>query len=147
MTVEHLPSGAKIATVGSAERVEFGPLAHYLPLMADGTTPVRTGIQVSEPGYVAPMHTHPYVEVLHILDGEADVWTEGEEDKKRRLGPGDTVAMPPGVAHSFATVGDKPMRLLGIHHSPERIVEYRDRETDADGYPVLDAGPETSAKS
>ena len=84
MTVEHLPSGAKIATLESAERVEFGPLAHYRPLMADGSTPVRTGIQVSEPGYVAPMHSHPYVEMLFILEGAADVWMEGEEDAKRR---------------------------------------------------------------
>ena len=138
MTVEHLPSGAKIATLDSADRVEFGDLAHYRPLMADGTTPVRTGIQVSEPGYVAPMHSHPYVEMLFILEGEADVWTEGEEHAKRRLGPGDTVALPPETPHSFAVVGDKPMRLLGIHHSPERIVNYQDRETDADGYPVLE---------
>ncbi len=138
MTVEHLPGGAKIATLATADRVEFGPLAHYRPLMADGTTPVRTGIQVSEPGYVAPMHSHPYVEMLFILEGEADVWLEGEEGGKRRLGPGDTVALPPGKPHSFAVVGDRPMKLLGIHHSPERIVDYLDRETDASGYPILE---------
>ena len=137
MPVEHLSTGAKIATLEDADRVEFGPLAHYRPLMADGTTPVRTGIQISEPGYVAPMHSHPYVEMLFILEGEADVWTEGQEHAKRRLKAGDTVALPPETPHSFSVVGDRPMKLLGIHHSPERIVNYQDRETDADGYPVL----------
>ena len=29
----------------------------------EGTTPIRTGIQTSEPGYVAPMHSHPYLDV------------------------------------------------------------------------------------
>lgn len=147
MTVEHLPSGAKVATLDTSERVEFGPLAHYLPLMADGSTPMRTGVQVSAPGYVAPMHSHPYEEMLFIIEGEAEVWTEGAEDKKRRLGPGDTCSMPPGVPHSFAVVGDRPMKLLGIHHNAERIVEYHDRETDARGYPILSAGPETTAKT
>jgi len=138
MAVEHLDGGAKIARLETAERVEFGPLAHYRPLLADGTTPVRTGIQISEPGYVAPMHSHPYVEMLFILEGEADVWLEGGEGAKRRLKAGDTVALPPDVPHSFAVVGEAPMRLLGIHHSPDRIVNYLDRETDANGYPVLE---------
>lgn len=137
MTVEHLESGAKIAALDEATRVEFGPLAHYRPLLDDGTTPVRTGIQISEPGYVAPMHSHPYVEMLFIIEGEADVWTEGGEGKKRRLKAGDTVALPANTPHSFSVVGDKQMKLLGIHHSPERIVNYLDRETDADGYPIL----------
>lgn len=147
MTVEHLPSGAKIATLESAEHVDFGPLAHYRPLMADGSTPVRTGIQISEPGYIAPMHSHPYVEMLFILEGAADVWMEGEEDAKRRLIAGDMVALPPGKPHSFAVIGDQPMKLLGIHHSPDRIVEYLDRPTDDAGYPVLnDAMELTTAK-
>jgi len=137
MTVEHIDGGAKIARLGTADRVEFGELAHYRPLMADGTTPVRTGIQISEPGYVAPMHSHPYVEMLFILEGTADVWLEGGENDKRRLVAGDTVALPANVPHSFSVVGDRQMRLLGIHHSPERIVNYLDRETDSDGYPIL----------
>ena len=133
MAVETLPTGVKIACLENADTVEFGDLAHYRPLMCDGETPMRTGIQVSEPGYVAPMHSHPYVEMLFIMEGEADVWTEGEEHAKRRLKAGDIVSMPPEVLHSFAVVGDKPMKLLGIHHSPERIVNYVDWESDRHG--------------
>ena len=121
-----------------ASRVEFGPLAFYHPLIADGDTPVRTGIQTSAPGYVAPMHWHPYVELLFIIEGEAEVWLQGEEDKPARLGAGDCVALPADIPHSFRTVGDQPMRLLGIHANPDRVVTYLDRKSDASGYPVLD---------
>ena len=100
---------------------------------------MRTGIQTSAPGYVAPMHFHPYVELLFIIEGEAEVWLQGDEAKPQRLAAGDCVALPANVPHSFRTVGDKPMRLLGIHSNPDRVVTYLDRESDAQGYPVLDA--------
>jgi len=129
----------KAAKLGESKRIEFGPLAYYHPLVADGTTPVRTGIQTSAPGYVAPMHWHPYTEILFIIEGEAEVWLQGAETERARAQAGDCVVLPPGIPHSFCTVGDTPMRLLGIHTSPERVVNYLDRETDASGYPVLDA--------
>ena len=129
---------AKVRRLADASRVEFGPLAFYHPLIADGDTPVRTGIQTSAPGYVAPMHWHPYVELLFIIEGEAEVWLQGEEDTPHRLKAGDCVALPPDIPHSFKVVGDKTMRLLGIHANATRISTYLDRETDANGYPKLD---------
>lgn len=130
----------RVARLADAETVHFGPDAHYRPLLAadDGSLPVRTGIQVSQPGYVAAVHSHPYLEILLILEGEAEAWLADKEDEKVRLGPGDTIALPPNVPHSFRVVGDKPMKLLGTHLSPERIVNYQDRQTDARGYPLLD---------
>jgi mannose-6-phosphate isomerase-like protein (cupin superfamily) len=128
----------KIARLAGAARVEFGPLAFYHPLVADGDTPVRTGIQTSAPGYVAPFHWHPYTELLFIIDGEAEVWLQGEEDRPHALKAGDCVALPPDIPHSFRTVGDRPMRLLGIHANPTRVSTYFDRQTDANGYPILD---------
>lgn len=129
-----------IVRLGDTPTVDFGPLAHYRPIIGDdvGSTPVRTGIQVSQPGYVAPMHSHPYIEILHILEGEAEAWVEGGEAV--RLGPGDTISMPPQTPHSFRVVGDRPMRLLGTHVSPTRIVNYREGKdkSDARGYPVRD---------
>jgi mannose-6-phosphate isomerase-like protein (cupin superfamily) len=130
---------AKIRRLADSGRVEFGPLAFYHPLIADGDTPVRTGIQTSAPGYVAPMHFHPYVELLFIIEGEAEVWLQGEEDKPSRLGAGDCVALPADIPHSFRTVGDKTMRLLGIHANAHRVSTYvdPDRKTDAQGYPIV----------
>jgi mannose-6-phosphate isomerase-like protein (cupin superfamily) len=85
---------AKVRRLADASRVEFGPLAFYHPLIADGDTPVRTGIQTSAPGYVAPMHWHPYVELLFIIDGEAEVWLQGSEAEPAHLRAGDCVALP-----------------------------------------------------
>ncbi|MBM3647155.1 MAG: cupin domain-containing protein [Alphaproteobacteria bacterium] len=129
----------RIRRLAEANRVEFGPLAFYHPLVADGDTPVRTGIQTSAPGYVAPLHWHPYVELLFIIEGEAEVWLQGGEAEPAHLVAGDCVALPADIPHGFRTVGDKPMRLLGIHANPDRVVHYLDRRTDASGYPVLDS--------
>ena len=120
--------------------VQFGPNAVYQPIIGDdrGSTPLRTGIQTSEPGYVAPVHSHPYMEVLHILDGVAVAWIDGQDDRKVILRKGDTIAIPPGAPHSFRVLGDDPLRLLGTHASPKRIVDYKDGvKSDARGYRQL----------
>lgn len=129
-----------VVRLADTETVSFGPLSNYQPIIGDdaGTTPIRTGIQTAQPGYQAPLHSHPYLEVLHILDGVAEAWMEGREEDKILLRRGDTIALPPGVPHSFRVVGDQPLRLLGTHASPKRIVEYKDGgRSDARGYREL----------
>ena len=75
------------------------------------------------------------MEVLHILDGVAEAWVDGQDDRKVTLRKGDTIAIPPGVPHSFHVVGDDALRLLGTHASPKRIVDYQDGvQTNARGY-------------
>lgn len=131
----------KVIRLDETEIVKFGPDAHYQLILGDeqGSTPIRTGIQTSQPGYVAPMHSHPYLEVLHVLDGTAEAWLEGQEDGKVLLHKGDTIALEASVPHSFRVVGDEPLRLLGTHVSPRRIVDYKDGgKTDARGYRVLE---------
>ena len=128
-----------VVRLDQTEIVKFGPDAHYQPILGDdeGSTPIRIGIQTSQPGYVAPMHSHPYLEVLHILEGVAEAWIEGGEGRKVRLETGDTIALPPNVPHSFRVVGDRVLRTLGTHASPRRIVDYRDGgRSDARGYRV-----------
>ena len=130
----------KVVRLIDTETVSFGPLSSYQPIIGDeaGTTPIRTGIQTAQPGYQAPMHSHPYLEVLHILDGVAEAWMEGREEEKIVLRRGDTIPLPPDVPHSFRVVGDQPLRLLGTHASPKRIVAYKDGgQSDPRGYRVL----------
>ncbi len=127
----------KVIRLAETEVVKFGPDAVYQLIIGDdeGTTPVRTGIQTSQPGYVAPVHSHPYMEILHILDGTAEAWIDGRDESRVRLEKGDTIALPANVPHSFRVVGDQVLRLLGTHVSPKRIVTYKDgRATDARGY-------------
>ena len=129
----------KVVRLDETSTVKFGPDAIYQPIIGDeeGTTPVRTGIQTSQPGYVAPVHSHPYMEILHILDGVAEAWVDGREDQKVTLRKGDTIAIPPEVPHSFRVVGDEVLRLLGTHASPTRIVNYKDGgASDGQGYRI-----------
>jgi quercetin dioxygenase-like cupin family protein len=130
-----------VVRLAEAQTVSFGPRSHYQPLLADpdGSFPIRTGIQTAEPGYVAPVHSHPYTEVLLVLDGVAEAWMEGQEDRPIRLEAGDTIVLPPGRPHSFRVAGERTLRLLGTHLSPRRIVHYKDgAETDDNGYRVVD---------
>lgn len=126
-----------VIRLDDTERVSFGPLSHYQPIVGDdaGSTPVRTGIQTAQPGYAAPVHSHPYIEILHILDGVAEAWIDGRPDSAVMLRKGDTIAVPPETPHAFRVVGDQVLRLLGTHVSPKRIVNYRDGvASDARGY-------------
>ena len=126
-----------VIRLDDTERVSFGPLSHYQPIVGDdaGSTPVRTGIQTAQPGYAAAVHSHPYVEILHILDGVAEAWIDGQPESAVVLRKGDTIAVPPETPHAFRVVGDKVLRLLGTHVSPKRIVNYQDGVTsDARGY-------------
>src|SRR5438094_107775 len=117
-----------VVRLEETERVSFGPLSHYQLIIGDdeGTTPVRTGIQTAQPGYAAPVHQHPYVEILHILDGVAEAWIDGREHEAVTLRKGDTMAIPPDTPHAFRVIGDETLRLLGTHASPKRIVDYKD---------------------
>jgi quercetin dioxygenase-like cupin family protein len=131
---------AKVVRLGETERVPFGPDSFYQLLVGDeaGTTPLRVGIQTAQPGYVAGLHAHPYLEIIHVLEGTAEAWLEGQDDRPTRLEAGDTIALPPDVPHSFRTVGDRTLRIMGIHASPARIVRYHDgRRTTAGGYPAV----------
>ena len=128
-----------VVRLDETERVSFGPLSEYQLLIGDddGTTPLRAGIQTARPGYQAPLHSHPYVEILHVLEGTAEAWIEGGEDKPIVLERGDTIAFPADTPHTFRVRGDRVLRTLGTHASPRRIVTYKDgAKTDARGYRV-----------
>ena len=133
---------AMVIRLADTKTVPFSPDSFYQLLVGDddGSTPVRVGIQTAEPGYAAGLHSHPYLEIIHVLEGAAEAWVEGQEDRPVRLERGDTIALPPDVPHSFRVAGDSVLRILGIHASPSRIVRYRDgRGTDPRGYPAVAA--------
>ena len=89
---------------------------------AEGSTPVRVGIQTSPPGYRTRTHAHPYMEVLTVLAGRGEGWIEGS-DEIHPLEPGVTLVFPANTRHWFRAVGDAPLTTLGVHASPHRILE------------------------
>ena len=67
------------------------------------------------PGGGPSLHTHPYEEVLVVLDGEATV-TAGERELVARAG--DVVIVPADTPHAFTNTGAGPLRQIDIHLSP-----------------------------
>jgi quercetin dioxygenase-like cupin family protein len=97
--------------------------ATYLTLVGDaqGTTPIRVGIQNSPPGYKTPTHSHPYLETITVLEGNGEAWLQGN-DELVQLEPGVTLVLTPHLRHWFRTTGDQPLKTYGVHASPHRIV-------------------------
>ena len=97
--------------------------AAYQTLVGDreGSTPIRVGVQTSPPGYKTPLHSHPYMETITVLDGRGEAWLEGAAELVG-MQPGVTLVMPANVRHWFRASGDRPLVTLGVHASPHRIV-------------------------
>ena len=98
--------------------------ASYQTLVGDaaGSTPVRVGVQVSPPGYSTGTHSHPYMEIVTVIEGVGEAWMDGQ-DGVVPIGPGTTLVLPPGTKHGFRVTGPGPMKTYGVHASPDRIVD------------------------
>src|SRR5215204_4357426 len=98
-----MPQGGPVMTdaisvIREAERpvVPFVGGATYRAIIGDDTgegLPIRTGIQVSPPGYQTRVHRHPYVETITVLEGVGEAWLDGD-DRKVTLEAGVTIAIP-----------------------------------------------------
>ena len=73
------------------------------------------------PGYKTPLHSHPYMETITVLEGEGEAWLEDDNDLVP-LKPGVTLVLRPNVRHWFRATGHLPLKTYGIHASPHRIV-------------------------
>jgi quercetin dioxygenase-like cupin family protein len=125
------PGGGSIMPIVDHKDVPVEPFsggATYQTLVGDqeGTTPVRVGIQVSPPGYSTPTHSHPYLEVVTVIEGTGEVWIEGQEGIIK-IGPGMTMVFQPDIPHWFRNTGEVPMKTYGVHSSPKRIVNVHSR--------------------
>ena len=119
-----------ITVISESERpvVDFPGGATYRTLIGDDNgveIPIRTGIQTSQPGYATRVHSHPYVEVLTVLEGRGEAWLDGEEGTIE-MAPGVTISIPAGRVHGFRVVGDQPLVTYGIHTFNKRIVNDKD---------------------
>lgn len=67
------------------------------------------------PGRGPSAHTHPYEEILIILEGEATFEISGDEFLAVA---GDVAIVPPDTPHAFKNTGAGPLRQIDIHVSP-----------------------------
>ncbi len=119
-----------IVELDKVRKQTFPKGATYQTLVGDdsGSTPVRVGVQVSPPGYSTGTHSHPYMEIVSVIEGEGEAWMEGQEGFIA-IGAGSTLVLPPNVRHGFRVTGKIPLKTYGVHASPHRIVD-RDADTE-----------------
>src|SRR3954447_14802274 len=64
------------------------------------------------PGQGHNFHYHPHQEeILYVISGTIEQWLERE---RRTLGPGDSIFIPPGVAHASFNIGADDVSVLAI---------------------------------
>jgi quercetin dioxygenase-like cupin family protein len=71
----------------------------------DLSAPGREVIQVRvdfDPGYVAPMHTHPGEEIIYVIEGTLEYEIAG---KKSKVKAGDVLFVPAGMPHTATNIG------------------------------------------
>ncbi|MBS0208142.1 MAG: cupin domain-containing protein [Planctomycetes bacterium] len=62
------------------------------------------------PGGTTTLHYHPVTEeIYYILAGEGQMRLA---DELRTVGPGDAIAIPPGMIHQISNTGDETLALL-----------------------------------
>jgi mannose-6-phosphate isomerase-like protein (cupin superfamily) len=130
----------RVVRGGDIELISYGPQSDLRLLIGDdeGSTPIRIALQTCQSGYDVPIHCHPYIEYLTVLEGASEFRIEADGTKTVVLYKGDTVEIQPGVWHSFSSIGTEVTHLLGIHVSPERIVNYKpDVKTDSRGFRII----------
>jgi quercetin dioxygenase-like cupin family protein len=77
----------------------------------------------AEPGRGPSLHTHPYDEVIIVLDGQA---TLDDGRAQRVVSAGDIVVIPAGQVHGFVNSGEGPLRQVDIHASGHFVTEWLD---------------------
>ncbi len=93
--------------------------------------------------FAPPAHVHTKLEErVEVISGRARIWIGGKE---RVAEPGETVVLPPGVAHTFRAEGDEMLHFRCEVRPPlqmETLFEttfglYRDGKADKRGQPNL----------
>ena len=59
-----------VIQLSGIEKQIFSNGATYQTIVGDkeGSTPIRIGIQISPPGYSTGTHSHPYLEVVSVIE-------------------------------------------------------------------------------
>jgi quercetin dioxygenase-like cupin family protein len=80
--------------------------------------PISAYVVNAPPGKGPPLHTHPYVETIFMIEGRAKM-TIGDETQEVKAG--DIAVVPANTPHRFVNSGDSLLRQIDIHASPRFI--------------------------
>ena len=119
----------RIVDLNAEPREEWrkGVLTRMRVSAANGGTQLCLFEQWCEPGHGAPTHLHAVEEVLHVLDGQAEVWVG---DSRVTLTAGQLVVVPAGHKHGFSNTGATTLHITSTLAAPVFEAAYDDkRET------------------
>ena len=80
--------------------------------------------QWCEPGHGAPTHLHAVEEVLHVIEGRADVWID---DTHATLTSGQLAIVPAGRRHGFSNNGTTILHIQSTLAAPVFEAAYDDK--------------------
>lgn len=107
-----------IIKVASVPPLDRGGAVVTTPLVttssARGENRITSGMSVYPVGSGAPLHSHNCDEHVTVLEGEAEVWADGEVTRLERF---DTTYIPSPIPHLFRNVGAVPLRILWVYSS------------------------------
>jgi|SRR5680860_588290 len=81
---------------------------------AGGENRITSGMSVYPVGSGAPLHSHNCDEHVTVLEGDAEVFVDGEVTQLEQF---DTTYVPSPLPHLFRNVGDVPLRILWVYTS------------------------------
>jgi quercetin dioxygenase-like cupin family protein len=110
----HLDS---VMSFTSLEQLPFEGMSYEFHGEKQGA-PISAYIVNAIPGQGPPLHTHPYVEVIFMIEGRATV-TIGAET--REVAAGAIAVVPANTPHRFVNSGETVLRQIDIHASPKFI--------------------------
>jgi quercetin dioxygenase-like cupin family protein len=98
----------------NVDQLPFKGMSHEFHGEKQGA-PISAYIVNAPPGKGPPLHTHPYVETIFMLEGTATL-TIGDETREAKAG--DIAVVPANTPHRFVNSGDTVLRQIDIHASP-----------------------------
>ena len=81
----------------------------------NGATQLCLFEQWCDPGHGAPTHLHAVEEVLHVIEGQADVWID---DRHATLTAGQLAIVPAGRKHGFSNSGTAVLHITSTLAAP-----------------------------
>jgi len=101
----------------TVEQLPFEGMSYEFHAHKEGA-PISAYIVNARPGQGLPLHTHPYVETIFVVEGRARVTIA---DDTREVNAGAIAVIPANTPHRFVNTGDSVLRQVDIHASPRFI--------------------------
>ena len=111
------------ASENDVKTFDWGELTWYASREKGNQEDMTIGRCVIKPGCSNPRHSHPNCsEVLVVAQGRISHTAEKGEGQVE-MGPGDTISVPPHIAHNATNIGDEDAVLFIAFSSADREAE------------------------